>query len=713
MSFRVALQRSRVGRALREMLPAGSRVGRAARGLMGRPAAPAEPRPASYTDDELLARADEFNRAAEVYWKEVAEEPAGRIHALSKPFTTIEDASGILYRLGLVLHELELGVGHTVLDLGSGACWLSAALNRLRCRTISVDVSPTALALGRELFALDPRQDLSLEPRFLTYDGHHIPLPDASVDRVVCFDSFHHVPNMDRILAEILRVLKDGGRAVFAEPGEGHTHQDQSVYETERCGVLENELLLPDLYARARRLGFTEMLVKPYPDPSALTLRGESYFRFMDGADEALPLGDLRASLRGFYVFVLTRGETRHDSRNPRKLRAEIGVLSPAGEIRGRAGESVPVRFRVRNTGDTAWLHDVDLKGGYVMLGGHLHQEDRTLVTRGHLRAPLPRDVAPGDAVEVEGRLRLPPRQGRFVIRLDMVDEWVCWFEQKGSPVVERAVVVEGFVDTRTPDVLSARLALAAPPPPPCLPGSPLALRLDVENTGNTTWLATGEARVALGAHLVDDAGVVVTQDLLRVALPRDVAPGDRVELTAAFRAAPLPGAHRVRFDLVLEGRYWFEHLGGAVCEVPLTVVEGVPDSDAPGLLRATLERLDGTGPLAAAPGARLALRLRAANTGNTRWLRRPGDGQVALGGHLEDAAGRQLVLDLFRAPLPADVPPGGSVELEAAFPAPAAPGAYAVEIDLVAEGVAWFGSTGSPTLRIDLACGSGSAASA
>src|SRR5262249_5549214 len=158
------------------------------------------------------------------------------------------------------------GVGHTVLDLGAGACWLSSCLNRLRCRTISMDVSPKALELGEELFRLDPRQRLDLAPRFLAYDGRRFPLADASVDRIVCFGAFDHVPNEDEILAEIFRVLKRGGRAVFAEPGEGHSHAGTSLLEEQRFHVLENELDLRALAVKAERLGFTDLLVKPYAD---------------------------------------------------------------------------------------------------------------------------------------------------------------------------------------------------------------------------------------------------------------------------------------------------------------------------------------------------------------------------------------------------------------------------------------------------------------
>jgi hypothetical protein len=61
------------------------------------------------------------------------------------------------------------------------------------------------------------------------------------------------------------------------------------------------------------------------------------------------------------------------------------------------------------------------------------------------------------------------------------------------------------------------------------------------------------------------------------------------------------------------------------------------------------------------------------------------------------------LVRDHMRTPLPRDVPPGDHLEIRAEFEMPRAPGRYALELDLVDEGIAWFGSLGSPTLQVPI----------
>ncbi len=98
-----------------------------------------------------------------------------------------------------------------------------------------------------------------------------------------------------------------------------------------------------------------------------------------------------------------------------------------------------------------------------------------------------------------------------------------------------------------------------------------------------------------------------------------------------------------------------------------------------------------------------MRLSVRVKNAGNTLWLsgeRRRGT--VALGGHLY-ASGALAELDFLRVALPRDVAPGEALELSFAFQAPARPGSYALELDMVDEGIAWFEKRGSRTARVEL----------
>jgi len=677
--------------------PAGAPPGATAGEAEGRAAVPREA--------ALLARAEAYNRAAEAYWKSQREEPSARRHVLNKPFGTVTDAPGIVYRLGLLLSELRLGLGHVVLDFGAGSGWLASCLNRLGCRTVAVDVSPSALELARELFRLDPRHRPELDPRFLPYDGHRIPLPDASVDRVACFDAFHHVPNQDEVLREMHRVLRPGGRAVLAEPGEGHSHSGESAFAVHRHGVLENDLDVLDLERRARAAGFTGVHLKPYPDPDALRLAPADYVAVMEGDTGRFPVAALARSLRKFFLVTLAKGEERPDSRCPGRLAARIETAGAALPLRGRAGSLLRVPLAVANEGDTLWLHEEDGVGGYVLLSGHLLDADGREARPGFFRQALPRSVAPGERVEVAAPLPLPLEAGRYLVRLDLVDEHVMWFAQAGSPTLDLPLEVEAPGDG---GALRARLEARGAGPLRAPGATMVPLRLRVTNAGGAPWPHAPEPRphtVSLAGHLLGADGSVHEKDVLHQALPRTVAPGESVDLDGAVRAPLAPGRYRLKLDLVLEHVCWFEQRGSEPLELPLEVTEEVPDSASPGVLRASLEVLEPRPGARGRPGTIASVRLRATNLGNTRWLHapRPGGGHVSLGGHLLDERRTVRDRDYLRAPLPRDVPPGEAIELSVALPLPGGRGRWAVELDLVDEGIAWFADRGSPTVTVEM----------
>ena len=90
-------------------------------------------------------------------------------------------------------------------------------------------------------------------------------------------------------------------------------------------------------------------------------------------------------------------------------------------------------------------------------------------------------------------------------------------------------------------------------------------------------------------------------------------------------------------------------------------------------------------------------------NTSLCEW-RQPDVGPLAVGNHWLDATGElMLVQDDGRAPLLQVVPPGLQWPVLLNMRAPAEPGTYVGEIDLVHEGISWYGHKGSPTLRFTI----------
>jgi len=104
---------------------------------------------------------------------------------------------------------------------------------------------------------------------------------------------------------------------------------------------------------------------------------------------------------------------------------------------------------------------------------------------------------------------------------------------------------------------------------------------------------------------------------------------------------------------------------------------------------------------------ANLIFMITVQNRGATVWLSARGDGEtrglVDVGAHLLSEDEEVLEWDYARQRLPRDMRPGESATLAITLCAPANPGRYLIEFDLVTERVAWFEDLGSPTLTVPL----------
>ena len=121
--------------------------------------------------------------------------------------------------------------------------------------------------------------------------------------------------------------------------------------------------------------------------------------------------------------------------------RAEIGLSGAPAAIGAGAGTTVDVT--VVNRSGVRWPRASDHEGGLgrIHVGNHWTVRGRRAVGDDG-RSPLPADVEPGAAVTVPLRVTAPGRPGVYGLEVDLVQEGVCWFADRGSPVARRHVVV-------------------------------------------------------------------------------------------------------------------------------------------------------------------------------------------------------------------------------------------------------------------------------
>jgi SAM-dependent methyltransferase len=370
---------------------------------------------------------EHYCRTADEYYKQLPR-PNALLH---KPFTSLVEASEMLTRLGPLLEGLRLGKKMTVLDFGAGTCWLSHFLALLDCRTICLDVSETALQLGERLFREWPSLDEPTErPQFLPFNGRRIDLPDGSVERVVCFEALHHVPNVQEVLSEIYRVLSPGGIAGFAEPGEHHSECPFSQAEMLNHDVLELDVVIADVWEMAQHLGFSDIRFRLFSSPK-VDMSFEERNALTTGEMPRHVLGHISLSMSQWSIFFLHKGEALLDSRGTAGLRGEINILQAPATV--PSGQPFEMRVRCTNTGEAVWLGpEAYQQVGSVRIGPHLYDRDMRLITFDMPRHLLPRRMLPGESCDEDVCIG-PLPTGDYIVAVDLVAELVAWFEMLGT----------------------------------------------------------------------------------------------------------------------------------------------------------------------------------------------------------------------------------------------------------------------------------------
>jgi 2-polyprenyl-3-methyl-5-hydroxy-6-metoxy-1,4-benzoquinol methylase len=138
-------------------------------------------------------------------------------------------------------------------------------------------------------------------------------------------------------------------------------------------------------------------------------------------------------------------------------------------------GFAATIAVSVTNRSVTTWPADIPA-GRHLCLGNHWLREDGTAAVFDDGRTPLPVSIEPGRRVEMTLKVQAPEAPGRYILEVDVVQEHVAWFAQKGSPVARISVDVASAVTAREVAALSPPDVLRHPVP--SKPRPPLVRRL-------------------------------------------------------------------------------------------------------------------------------------------------------------------------------------------------------------------------------------------
>jgi uncharacterized protein YbaR (Trm112 family)/SAM-dependent methyltransferase len=151
-----------------------------------------------------------------------------------------------LGRFGNVLPLLELNGGDVVLDSGPAYAWSTEWFIKMGIEAIGVDICRIYMDIGMQRMEHMIQKGLK-PPHLVVGDVENLPLKDQVLDAVLCYDSFHHIPNRKTAMGHFYRTLKESGNIVLAEPDGMHEYREISREAMDKYGTLEKGMELVDV----------------------------------------------------------------------------------------------------------------------------------------------------------------------------------------------------------------------------------------------------------------------------------------------------------------------------------------------------------------------------------------------------------------------------------------------------------------------------------
>jgi len=123
---------------------------------------------------------------------------------------------------------------------------------------------------------------------------------------------------------------------------------------------------------------------------------------------------------------------------------AQISFHDPPVKL--RMGQKETIMVKVKNTSDVIWwqrggeTNDRSDNKFYIAVGNRWLDKDgkRTSDVEGH--NGIPKDLRPGEETDMTLLITAPKEPGEYTIELDMVQEAVSWFGDKGSHTTKAKV---------------------------------------------------------------------------------------------------------------------------------------------------------------------------------------------------------------------------------------------------------------------------------
>lgn len=127
-------------------------------------------------------------------------------------------------------------------------------------------------------------------------------------------------------------------------------------------------------------------------------------------------------------------------------FKAVITLVDPPSKLRVGQKEIVQVKIK-NNSGVMWWARGAPVNTRpdnkfYIAAGDRWLRADGSLLTEMDGRYGIGKDLPPGEETEVPLAITAPRDPGDYILQVDLVQEQVAWFSDKGSPTAKTKITV-------------------------------------------------------------------------------------------------------------------------------------------------------------------------------------------------------------------------------------------------------------------------------
>ncbi|GDY22131.1 hypothetical protein LBMAG56_34780 [Verrucomicrobiota bacterium] len=322
------------------------------------------------------------------------------------------------------------------------------------------------------------------------------------------------------------------------------------------------------------------------------------------------------------------------------------------------AGQTYPISITLSNSGTAGWTRERLYRLASVNPLDNL----RFNVNRVLLPAP----TGAGGLVTFAFNVTAPIVPGDYDCQWRMVQEAVAFF---GAPTPNVVVTVVPLANSA--------LFVSQSAPQTVLTGQVFTATVTMRNNGATTWTPEDLFRLR-----TENPADTLTWAINRALLTGPVRPGESFTFTAQLVAPATPGSYNLQWGMVKEATGPFGQLSP---NLAINVIAPSPVANDALFVSQDV-------PIAMNPGQIYIASITMANVGSAAWT---ADRRFRLGAQ---NPANNLTWDINRVGLPGNIPAGGNATFDFQVTAPAAPGAYNFQWQMVLDddGAGFFGGRSS-----------------